>query len=199
MTDPDAIVTLPAVLDLTDAKAALVSQRHEFARDEPEDIQQEMLLLIWAKRALFDPARGSESDFAAEVADSWVKMEVRARHRIKRERGLWAIPLERTFVECDGDLESLDCLIAEADLHRRTGMTAPSPLEQVNNRDAIEHVMGRLGPGVERLLNRASDVGKSQTARERSQELGFRVSRDHITKIERASRPLFEDAGFSQE
>jgi DNA-directed RNA polymerase specialized sigma24 family protein len=199
MTDADSIVTDPDVLDLTAAKATLVAQRREFARDDPEDIQQEMLVLIWAKRALFDPDRGTMSAFAAEVADSWVKMEIRARNRIKRAGGLGAVSLERTFVECDGDLESLDRLITEADLGRRNHRLTPSPLVQVDDRDGIEHVMTRLGPGVEALLKRSAEVGQSQTARERSRELGFRVNRDHITKIQKASRPIFEDAGFSQE
>jgi hypothetical protein len=112
--------------DLIRTKAAKLCRHPLFRRSEQPDIEQNLRIYIWVKSRLFDPSRGTPEAFAAMACDSWACQEIRRRSRQKRVGDYTALPLDGTFLDCDGDLLSLDRVLTAADLDHRHQRQPPS-------------------------------------------------------------------------
>jgi hypothetical protein len=193
MTVRPAVVTHPFTINFVQIKAGQLCRRSDFSRSDSEELQQGMVLYLWKKAHLFDPARGNIEAFVTNALTSWVGMELRRRSRLKRRCDYQAISLERTTIECDGDTDSLDSVISESDQERRTQRSGLSPIEMIALREALTHGMGRLSARDRELLLHVAEHGVASAARK------SRVSRRQIENAIARMRSRFEDAGLGDD
>lgn len=184
------IVTHPFTINLIRIKAAQLCRRSDFTRSDGDEMRQEMQLYIWTKTHLFNPTRGNIEGFVTNAINSWVGMELRRRHRLKRHAELHALSLERTTIEQDGDAIMLGEVLQEADLHRRTRARTPDPIGQLELAEAVAHATSTLTPHVREILNHVAEHGVASTARKHD------VSRRQINNALTRMRARFEDAGL---
>lgn len=69
-------------------KAKQLAMYPGFKTQTREDIEQTLLVLLFAKSHLYDPLRASPRTFAARVIESGFKMLIRDSRRLKRGRGV---------------------------------------------------------------------------------------------------------------
>ena len=196
MAEPDRIVTDPFTRTLLKIKAAQLCRRSDFSRSDYDDLRQGMVLYLLEKAHLFDPDRGTLEAFVTNALNTWVKMELRFRGRLKRRGDHEALSLEGTAVEFNGGTDTLDALVGEADRHRRTGDAPLSPIEWVDLSDAVGHAASRLSPAELELLKHVADHGVAATAREWARRRGRAASRRQIEGAVSRMRSRFEDAGL---
>lgn len=196
MAERHDVVSDPFTQSFIKIKAAQLCRRRDFSRSDRSDLQQGMLAYLVEKQHLFDPARGNVEAFVTQLVNTWIRIELRFRGRRKRLGNLIAISLERTFIEVDGDKESLDHIIAAADLDRRTGADVRDPIESLEVGEAVRHAFGRLKPGEKALLLFVAEHGVAGAAREWTRRAGRTVSRRQIENRLDRMRSRFEDAGL---
>ena len=184
------VVTHPFTINFIQIKAAQLCRRTDVSRSDRDDMQQDMLLYLWKKAHLFDPARGTIEAFVTTAVNSWVGMELRRRDRQKRREDYRAISLEGTTIECEGDTETLDALLSDADLHRRTQQSGHSPIELIDLRDALRCALSKLSKREHSLLVHVAEHGVASAARK------HHVSRRQIENALARMRSRFEDAGL---
>lgn len=185
-----SVVSHPFTINFVQIKAAQLCRRSDFSRSDNDDLRQEMLLYVWKKAHLFDPARGNIEAFVTTAIKSWVAMELRHRSRLKRCGDYQTVSIEGTTIECDGDTETLCAVLREADLHRHTQQDGLSSIDLIDLQDAVEHAFMMLSPHERDLLTHIAEHGVSSTARKRH------VSRRQIEKAVVQMRVRFEDAGL---
>lgn len=190
MTVRHAVVTHPFTINFIQIKAGQLCRRSDFSRSDSEELQQGMLLYLWKKAHLFDPARGNIEAFVTNALTSWVGMELRRRARFKRRCDYQAVSVERTTIECDGDMDTLQSVIREADLQRRTQQSGLSSIDMIDLREAIAQGMSRLSARERALLLHVAEHGVASAARK------GRVQRRKIDEAIAAMRSRFEDAGL---
>lgn len=159
------VVSHPFTADLIRRKAAFLSRSPGFSRTDEEDLRQEMTLYLWTKARLFDAGRGTIEAFVSAALTSWVRMEVRHRKCEKRRGWFNAISLEGTFVECDGEADSLASVLGESDGTRRTGGRTSSVLDHVETLEVFRAVDAQLSPRERALLRDVIDHGLVGAAR----------------------------------
>lgn len=184
------VVSHPFTVGFVQIKAAQLCRRSDFSRSDDDDLRQEMLLYVWKKAHLFDPARGNIEAFVTTAIKSWVAMELRRRFRLKRCGDYKAVSLKGTMIECHGDIETLGAVLREADLHRRTQQARPSSIDLIDLQDAVRHAFTMLSPHERELLIHVAEHDVSSAARKRH------VSRRQIEKAVTQMRARFEDAGL---
>ncbi|GJQ30462.1 MAG: hypothetical protein HBSAPP03_23460 [Phycisphaerae bacterium] len=185
MSIRSTVVSHPFTSELIRRKAAHLCRRPGFSRTDEEDLRQEMSLYLWTKARLFDAQRGNIEAFVNTALTSWVAMELRRRRRIKRRDGFRAISLEGTFVECDGQLDSLASVTGEADHLRRTGRDTVNFIEHIEVLEAYRAIDAALTRRERALLRDVIDHGVAGAARIR------RVSRRQIDRALAAIRNRF--------
>ncbi len=191
MPSSHEIVSHPFTVNFIQIKARQLCRRSDFSLSDCEDLQQEMRLYLLEKAHLFDPQRGNVEAFVTTAINSWVGMHLRYRGRQLRRDSFKATSLERTRVECDGDVTSLGAVLLEEDGQRLTQAEPESPIEDMERREAVEHVMQRLSPEDRALLNHVAEHGVASAARQ------FNVSRRQVDNALARMRVLFEEAGLS--
>ena len=196
MADSHSIVTDPFTRKLIRIKAAQLCRRSDFSRSDFDDLRQSMALYLLRKAHLFDPAKGTMEAFVTNALSTWVGMELRFRARQKRCDGYGAVSLEGTTVEFDGETSTLDALLNESDLERRTGSCSTSPFEAIDRAEAVRHAFGTLSRDEQELLTHVAEHGVSSAAREWSRRLERNVSRRWIQKAIAKMRVRFEEAGL---
>jgi len=165
MAERHDVVTHPFTVTLIRIKAKQLCRRTDMSRSDLDDLQQEMRLYLLQKLHLFDPERGNLEAFVTNVINTCVAMLLRHRERDKRRESYNAISLERTRVECDGDLTTLGAVLLEED-GRRLTQTAPiSPSEQFELREALQHVVDSLSAEDRALLMQVAEHGITHTAK----------------------------------
>ena len=193
MTVRHAVVTHPFTINFVQIKARQLCRRSDFSRSDDAELQQGMLLYLWKKAHLFDPARGNIEAFVTTALKSWVGMELRRRARLKRRCDYQAVSLERTTIECGGDMDTLQSVISQADLQRRTQQSGRSAIDMIDLREAIIHGMSRLSARERALLLHVAEHGVASAARKR------RVQRRKIDEAIAQMRSRFEDAGLGMD
>jgi len=193
MANSHDVVSNPFTQSLIKTKAAQLCRRSDFSRSEFPDLEQGMRLYLLQRSHLFDPQRGSLEAFVTELLKYWVRMELRFRGREKRRGELSAVSLEATEIDCDGESITLDAVISEADLGRRTQRSAHSPLDHLELVDEVRHVFGRLNPAERALVILVADLGVAGAARRR------RVSRRQIENAMARVRARFELPGHTND
>lgn len=190
MAESHDIVSDPFTDTLISIKARQLCRRSDFSRSDYDDICQSMRLYLLEKAHLFDPARGNLEAFVTKAINTWVGMELRHRERDKRRESFKAVSLERTPVECDGDITTLGAVLLEEDGRRRT-QTYPLPsVEQLELREAVEHAMQNVQPEDRAVLIHAAEHGVASAAR------AFGRSRRQILNAMARARVHFEKAGL---
>ena len=190
MAESNDIVSDPFTDTLISIKARQLCRRSDFSRSDYDDIRQSMRLYLLEKAHLFDPARGNLEAFVTKAINTWVGMELRHRERDKRRDSFKAVSLERTPVECDGDITTLGAVLLEEDGRRRT-QTYPMPsVEQLELREAVEHAMQNVQPEDRAVLIHAAEHGVASAAR------AFSRSRRQVLNAMARARVHFEKAGL---
>ena len=185
-----SIVSDPFTVTLIRIKARQLCWRSAFSRSDYDDLRQGMRLYLIEKAHLFDPARGNLEAFVTQALRTWVAMQFRYRSRDKRRGSYRALSLERTLVECDGDITTLGAVLLEEDDQRFTRTYPISAVEHFELRDAIEHVMRNLGPHDRALLMQVAEHGITHTAK--SLGVSWRQVDNAMARI----RALFKKAGL---
>lgn len=187
-----AVASNPEINAIIRSKVNKVLRRSDFSQSDRDDLAQSIYLYVFQKLHLFDPGRGNIEAFVTKLADTWIRMELRSRGRLKR-RGDYATVSLSTEVEHACETDSLASLLDEDDRQRRTKQSRHTAEEMVDLRDATEHVMGSLSPEQRELLKQVSDHGVAPTARDRG------VSRRQIENALKVIRSRFDDAGLGEE
>ncbi len=184
------VVSNPFTITLIRIKAAQLCRRSDFSRSDRDDLQQEMELYLLRKAHLFDSERGNIEAFVITSINSWVGMTLRFRARDKRRPGLYAVSLEGTEIENDGDTVSLAGILSQADHERRSQRSGLSPSELLDLQDAIQCAFSALSLDEQQLLTHVSEHGVASAARKRH------VSRRQIDNAIARMRVRFENAGL---
>ena len=184
-TDPvRAALSTPYVQTLLKIKAHQLSRRREFRRDDPDDIQQDLIAQILMQADNFDPARGCANTFITRVVETAIAMMIRSRKRQKRAAGHRAMSLESTVFKGDGRETSMAEVVSEDDLQRRLGGAAISDQDRSDIRSDLADAIKRLPPEQRRILLHLID----STQRAAVHELG--TSRRQICNATEEARRL---------
>jgi len=190
MAERHEIVSDPFTVTLIRIKARQLCRRSDFSRSDYDDIRQSMRLYLLEKAHLFDPVRGNLEAFVTNAINTWVGMELRYRERDKRRESYKAVSLERTPVECDGDVTTLGQVLLEEDGRRLTQTDPQSPVEQLELREAVQHAMQNVQPEDRAILIHAAEHGVASAAR------AFGRSRRQVLNTLARARIHFEKAGL---
>ncbi|MCC5829271.1 MAG: hypothetical protein JJU36_07470 [Phycisphaeraceae bacterium] len=193
MAERHDIVSNPYAQSLIRIKARQLCRRADFNRSDLEDLHQEMRLYLLKVAHHFDPERASMETFIAQAIESCVRMILRSRWRDKRRIDRASMSLEGTEIDGDGASTPLWSGLRSEDLARRTGNTEHDPIEEIDRRDAFDHVLSQLTDQQRELVHQVIEHRKAGAARVRS------TSRRQIDKELQAMRQLFIDAGLADE
>ncbi len=190
------VVLDPFTQSLISIKAAHLCRRSDFSRSDDEDLAQGMRVYILTKAHLFDPARGPLEAFVTNAINTWIGMDLRFRGRDKRRGNITAVSLDTTQIECDGESDTLHAVISDADLHRRTNGTSPSPIDQLELTEAVHHAFSKLTEDEQTLARFVADHGVAAAAREWSRRRGRKTSRRWVERSLARMRDRFIASGF---
>ena len=189
MAESHDVVSSPFTVNLIRIKARQLCRRSDFSRSDFDDLQQDMCLHLLEKAHLFDPARGNLEAFVTKILGNWVAMRLRYRNREKRRESYKVVSLERTRVECDGDITALGVILVEADGRRLSQTYTMSEAERFELREAIEHAMQCLEPDDRALLMQVAEHGITSTAK----SLG--ISWRQVDNAMKRMRAVFKKSG----
>ena len=190
MVESHDIVFHPFTVSFIRTKARDLCGRSDFSWSEFEDLQQDMRVYLLEKAHLFDPDRGRLEAFVNKAVCTWVAIHLRYRDRQKRRDSYKAVSLERTRVECDGEITSLGFVLLEEDGRRLERNFCLSDLERFELREAVDHAMGNLDPRDREILTHVAEHGVASASR------AFGVSRRQIDNAVARARDHFEKAGL---
>jgi hypothetical protein len=196
MAERHKVVTDPFTRTLIKIKAAQLCRRSDFSRSDYDDLRQGMLLYLLEKEHLFDPQRGTLEAFVTNAINTWVGLELRFRGRDKRRGNIEAISLEGTAIEFNGETDTLDALVGDADLQRRTHAHSRSPIDLLEIAEAVRHAFGNLTSAEQILLVHVAEHGVASTAREWTRRTRRKVSRRQVENAIARMRQRFEDSGL---
>ena len=190
MASSHEIVSHPFAVTFIRIKARQLCRRCDFSRSDYDDLRQEMRLYLLEKAHLFDPKRGNIESFITKTLKTWVAMRLRYQDREKRRDVHKTASLERTPVECDGEIKTLGAALLEED-GQRIAQTQPlSSLARLELRDALATVIKKLSPEDRAVLAHVAQHG----ARSAIRSLG--VSRRRVDKVMARVRQHCECAGL---
>jgi len=190
MDSRQQIVFAPFTVTVIQMKARQLSRRSDFSISDFNDLCQDMRVYLLSKAHLFDPERGNLEAFVNNALDTWVAMELRYRKRYKRRESYHAVSLEGTLVKYEGELQPLGDVVLEEEGCRRTQVYPISRVEEIDRREAIEHVMAKLAPEDRALVQSVAERGVRATAK----VLG--ISWYQVVNALALIRRDFEKAGF---
>lgn len=162
-----------------------------------DDCEQEMRIYVWRKSHLYDPARGSVEAFVSTALKSWVGMELRRRHRLKRWNGRSTLSIERSRVECEGAPTPLLEVLIVSDGPRHTFRVRPAPLDLLILKEYARIGREHLRTEQRDLLDHVAEHGVASAAREWTQRLGRPFSRRQVSNEVARIRRRFEDPQLS--
>ena len=186
----ESIVLNPFSVALIRIKARQLCRRSDFSRSDYDDLRQDMRLYLIKKARLFDPVRGNLKAFVTNALNTWVAIRLRYRNCDKRRESYKAVSLERTTVECDGDITTLGDVLMEEDGRRMIQAYGISAAEQFELHEAIEHAMGNLEPDDRVMLIQMSKKGIAGTAK--SLGISYRQANNAMRRI----REIFKKMGL---
>ena len=189
MLSRQEVVSDPFTITLIRIKARQLCRRSDFSRSDYDDLRQDMRLHLIEKAHLFDPVRGNLEAFVTNALSTWVAMRLRYRNRDKRRESYKAVSLDRTFVECDGDITTLGKVLLEEDGRRLTQTCPISAVERFELSEAIEHAMQNLEPEDRALLIQVTEHGVTGAAK----SLG--VSYRQVANAMKRIRGIFKKMG----
>jgi RNA polymerase sigma factor (sigma-70 family) len=190
MAESHNVVSDPFTVTFIRVKARQLCRRSDFSWSDYEDLQQDMRVYLLEKAHLFDPERGTVEAFVTQILRTWVAMQLRYRSREKRRDSFKALSLERTRVECDGDITALGVILVDEDGRRLSRYYTLSETERFELREAIDHAMGNLDPKDQEILTHVAEHGVASASR------AFGVSRRQIDNAVSRARAQFEKAGL---
>lgn len=186
----------PFTSEFIQRKAGQICHTRGFDRSEFDDLCQEMLLAVWKQAGRFDPQRGSPEAFVMLVVDTWIRMEIRRRRRLKRGGCRRPVSIDAAASGREG--ASLGDLLAQADLLRRTGRPGPAELATIDLMDAFRHALHGLRAEDRRIVEFVALHGQRAAAREWSKRLKTTVSKAWVKATLERVRRRFEDSGLSR-
>ena len=187
----ESIVSNPFTVTLIRIKARQLCRRSDFSRSDYDDLRQDMRLYLIKKARLFDPVRGNLKAFVTNALNTWVAIRLRYRNCDKRRESYKAVSLERTTVECDGDITTLGDVLMEKDGRRMTQAHGISAVEHFKLREAIEHAMRNLTPDDRALLTQVAEQSIRSTAKSRG------VSYRQVDNAMKRIRDIFKKVGLA--
>lgn len=193
MAERHDIVSDPFTTNFIRIKARQLCRRSDFSRSDYDDLCQSMRQYLVEKAHLFDPVRGNLEAFVTNAINTWVHMELRYRERNKRRESYKAVSLERTPVECDGDVTTLGQVLLEEDGRRRMQTDPLTCVEQLELRDAVERAMQNVSPEDRPIVIHAAEHGVASAAR------AFGCSRRQVLNVLARARVHFEKSGLGSD
>jgi RNA polymerase sigma factor (sigma-70 family) len=190
MAESHNVVSDPFTVTFIRVKARQLCRRSDFSWSDYEDLQQDMRVYLLEKAHLFDPERGTVEAFVTRILRTWVAMQLRYRSREKRRDSFKALSLERTRVECDGDITALGVILVDEDGRRLSRYYTLSETERFELREAVAHAMDNLEPRDQEILTHVAEHGVASASR------AFGVSRRQIDNAVARARDQFEKAGL---
>jgi len=190
MAESHDVVSSPFTVNLIRIKARQLCRRSDFSRSDFDDLQQDMRLYLLERAHLFDPDRGNLEAFVTKALGTWVAMRLRYRNREKRRESYKTVSLERTRVECDGDITALGVILLQDDGRRLSQTYTMSETERFELREAVEHAMQSLEPEDRALLTQVAEHGITSTAK--SLGLSWRQVDNALKRM----RAVFKKAGL---
>jgi RNA polymerase sigma factor (sigma-70 family) len=190
MAESHNVVSDPFTVTFIRVKARQLCRRSDFSWSDYEDLQQDMRVYLLEKAHLFDPERGTLEAFVTRILRTWVAMQLRYRSREKRRDSFKALSLERTRVECDGDITALGVILVDEDGRRLSRYYTLPETERFELREAVDHAMGNLDPRDQEILTHVAEHGVASASR------AFGVSRRQIDNAVSRARTQFEKAGL---
>jgi RNA polymerase sigma factor (sigma-70 family) len=190
MASSHDIVSHPFAVTFIRIKARQLCRRCDFSRSDYDDLRQAMRLYLLQKAHLFDAERGNLESFITKTLKTWVAMRLRYQDREKRRDVHKTASLERTTVECDGEITRLGAALIEEDGQRLAQTQPLSSLDRLELRDALATVIKKLAPEDRKVLAHVAEYG----ARSAVRSLG--VSRRRVEKVMARVRELCESAGL---
>lgn len=191
------VVDHPSIAELIKTKARQLCRRSDFLKSDLDECEQEMRIYVWRKSHLYDPARGSIEAFVTTALQSWIGMELRCRHRLKRWNGRPTISIESTTFGCNCDVTSLGAVLGEADGRRHTCRHGLTPLESLIQQEWVREGLSRLTAEELEFLLHVAQHGVASAAREWSKRLGFPFSRRQVGNEMLRIRGKFQDPRLS--
>jgi len=195
---PTDVVTYPFTSELIRIKAHQLSRLPGFSKSDIDEYQQEMRIYLWRKSHLYDPARGRVEAFVTTALKSWIGMELRRRHRLKRWNGRPTLSIERSSVEYDGVPTPLLEVLVVSDGPRHTFRSRPTPLDLLILQERVRHGLAQLTPEERDLLHHVAEHGVARTSREWTARLGRPFSRRQVSNEVARIRRRFEDPRLSE-
>ena len=189
MASSHDVVSNPFTVTIIRAKARQLCRRSDFSRSDYDDLRQDMRLYLIKKARLFDPVRGNIEAFVTKALNTWVAMRLRYHNRDKRRESYKVVSLDRTFVECEGDITTLGKVLLEEDGRRLTQTCPISAVERFELSEAIEHAMQNLEPEDRALLIQVTEHGVTGAAK----SLG--VSYRQVANAMKRIRGIFKKMG----
>lgn len=191
------VVNHPFTAKLIKIKARQLCRRPGFASSDIDECEQEMRLYLWRKSHLYDPSRGRIEAFVTTALRSWIGMELRRRHRLKRWSGSPTFSIERTTIECGGDETSLSAILSEDDGQRHTFRHSPNPLELLILNECARDGRKRLTPEEQNLVDHVTEHGVASASRAWTERLGRPFSRRQVGNEMLRIRRKFDDPRLS--
>ena len=192
MLSRQEVVSDPFTITLIRIKARQLCRRSDFSRSDYDDLRQDMRLYLIKKAHLFDPVRGNIEAFVTKALNTWVAIQLRYRNSEKRRESYKTVSLERTAVECDGDITTLGKVLLEEDGRRMTQVYGISDAEHFELREAVDQAVQKLGPNDRALLIQVAQQGITRTAK--SLGISWRQVNNAMNRI----RAIFKKMGLGR-
>ena len=164
-------------------KAWMLSRRRAFARDDREDIEQDLWLDLLERLPKYDPAKATLNTFIALVVERRVATLIRDRSTEKRSPDREECSLDDPVLDGDGRVVSR---------HETTPEAASDPGRLRELERDMAHVVAHL-PDDLRSIALALAFGTQNSI---GPELGF--SRRAMAKAVEQLREIFRDAGLDK-
>lgn len=190
-TDPNDFILTRYARDLIRYKAHQLCRRGDFHKTEPDDLQQELWLLLLSAIDHFDPDKASLDTYLDRVLTTGVAMLIRSRQTQKSLHGLRVVSLDALRrSECDTP-ESLAQSVSQDDLARRTECVEQDEVARREEAEAIAMALERMPEELRDVCRRLMGGTVTSVAR----DLG--ISRRQVHNRLVSARPYFEKVGLS--
>lgn len=164
-------------------KARMLGRHRAFARDDREDIEQDLWLDLLERLPKYDPARASLSTFVARVVERRVVSLIRYRSAEKRSAFREECSLDDRVLDADG---------RDTARHETTPEVSNDPARLRELERDMAHVMAHL-PDDLRAIALALAFGTQNAV---GPELG--LSRRAMSKAAERLHEIFRDAGLDE-
>lgn len=188
-TDPARVAALTAYAQsLIKTKARQLSRNPTLRGMDPDDIAQELVLVLLSRAHKYDPARGASRDtFADRVINSAIATLLRDQQRQKRAGNARTVSINQSKTGGGDESATLGELLSAIDGARRAGTDPDEKAELIED---LAEALWLLPPDLQIVCRKLMDQPEASVAR----DMG--MSRRQTRKAMARIRSHFETSGF---